>query len=435
MNKLAKITNRFLSEDANARALQISGFVRFAIIIFQGIILVKLGLDPYFIAIVESFYFLFNISRYYFLSGGKYAGFSKMKDSDNPFTEIFWGFNILGLFAGIVGALVVFFGVGEFDSFLTLEYVKYGLPFLLFLSLPVDTYDLLYIQRKSPKTIINYTLVIGLFQAAGLVYLLTNGYHMGHVVLYFLLLYTLRWVHLCLESTRNSTFVLSQSWTFVIFALPLILHSLFSGLTDYIDGWLIKSFFEDSDFAKYRYGARELPLNSILIGAVVSGLILRQSAIALSVKAEIIKLLKFLTPLLAFLILLSPWLFQLFYSADYKISALYFNLYALLILSHAIFVQVYFYRENDRWLLTLISLVEVLCNIGMSIYLLNQIGILGIPIATLIVDFAFRLGMMAIVKLRYGTEILSYYPWKSHVLSMMLLFSCFGISYYLHFSS
>ena len=433
VNQLNNIVNRFFSGDENSRALQLSGFIRFGFMILQGIILVKCGLDPYFIAIVESFYFLFNLSRFYFLSGGKYAGFSDMKGEGYHIGSIFWGFNLLGVAGAMVAVLLIVFGGADFSSFLQLDYVAWTLPLLVLLSLPVDSVDLIYIDKKTPKKIVGYTFLVSLMQMSGLIYLLTSGYHMGHVVLFFTALFVIRWIHLffILGSQRKLQF--KPSWLFAFLALPLILHSLFSGLTDYVDGWLIKTFFDDAAFAVYRYGARELPLNSILIGAVISGLILYKQDIGPAIKAEITKIVKFLAPILGILILISPWLFELVYSADYKLSALYFNLYALLIISHVLFVQVYIYRANDRWLLSWISLVEVICNVILSIILLNVWGIIGVPIATLIVDACFRLVMLLLVRYKYQVPISDFYPVKAHALSTIGLLACFYISYLIHY--
>ena len=356
-----------------------------------------------------------------------------MKESAHSFSEIFWGFHVLGFMAASIGVVVIWLGIGEFDSFLRLEYVEVGLPLLLLLSLPVDTYDILFIEQRKPRRVVTYTILVSIVQAAGLIYLLISGYHMGLVVLYFVVIYFLRWFHLLIASRGNEQISIKQAWTFALFALPLVLHALFSGFTDYVDGWLIKSFFDDAEFAKYRYGARELPLNSILIGAVVSGLILHQVHVAKAMKSEIIKILRLLTPILAILILISPWLFQFFYSEDYKISALYFNLYGLLILSHVLFVQLFFYRADDRWLLTLLSFIEVVCNVGLSLFLLEKIGIMGIPIATLVIDFIFRIGMMGLIKKLYGQRLDEYYPLKTHLMCSAILIVCFIASYYWHF--
>ncbi len=425
--------SRFLASDENARALQISGILRFGIVLFQGIILVKAGLDPYLIAVVESFYFLYNLSRYYFLSGGKYAGFSKQKERSGDFANIFWGFNLIGLLSAIT-CIVILITVGtDFSSLLELDYVQFVLPLLLFFSLPIDTYELFYIIRKKTVHVVAYTAIVQLIQLIGLVALLLTGYHMGHVLLFITCLFAIRYVHILLISDVLVKIPRLGAVKFVVFAMPLILHSLLAGLTDYVDGWLIKAHFDDAAFAIYRYGARELPLNAILISAVISGLIMQKNDEKQAIKQEIKRVLKTLTPILSLLILISPLLFQLVYSSDYLISALYFNLYALLILSRAVFVQVYFYRADDRWLLTWISLAEVACNIGLSLVLLQYFGIMGVPIATLVVDVVFRIFMIVLVRQKYNKRLIEYYPVRVHMISVLALCTCFYISYSIFF--
>lgn len=430
---IERIVSKWLAADELSRALQLSGFIRFGFLLLQGIILVKAGLDPFVIAIVESFYFLFNLSRSALLSGGKYAGFSGLKDKSISFTDYFTSFTFFGAIAAFVVFMLSWFGGETFSSFLSIEAVPWLLPVVVLFSMPADAYDVFYIKRKKYRSIYLYTLAVCFLQMAGLVLLLLLGYTMAHVLWYMLVLFVLRYFHLGWNAFRGRKLDVKLVYVFVLGAIPLVFHSLLAGLSSYVDGWIIKHFFDDSIFAIYRYGARELPLNTILIGSVVSGLIMATTPIEEKIKIEMKRVLRLLVPVLSVLILISPLLFQWVYDEEYKLSALFFNLYAVLILSRIFFVQVFFYRAGHRWSLTLLSAVEVVLNIVLSLILLRAVGLVGIPLATILADVVVRAAMVIWSNQRYSKTLASYVPMRTYLISSTILLLAFASSVYIFF--
>mgnify|MGYP000577689728 CR=1 FL=1 len=142
---------------------------------------------------------------------------------------------------------------------------------------------------------------------------------------------------------------------YLILAFPLILHVLIVSSVEYVDGLIVTSHFEDGTFAIFRYGAKELPLTLLLIGAIVMALIPQVSEDLKSglqqIKIETPKLSKWLFPLSAFLILVSPYLFPLVFNPEFAESAEVFNIYLLIISSRILLPQVVLIAHKKNYFL------------------------------------------------------------------------------------
>jgi hypothetical protein len=214
-------------------------------------------------------------------------------------------------------------------------------------------------------------------------------------------------------------------------------HAFNSGLMDYIDGWIVSGYFGEDMFARYRYGARELPINALLIGGLVSGLIPRFSKLgtvdATVVKEESARLIRTIIPANCLLLLASPLLYELVYSEEFVISARIFNIYALTLLSRIIIGQVYLYVFQKNWVLALSTLGEIILNIVLSLILLERFGLLGIPSATVIAFALHKVFITIYVGRRLGAPLTTYVPLKLYALASIALLASFVIAEFIYF--
>jgi O-antigen/teichoic acid export membrane protein len=178
---------------------------------------------------------------------------------------------------------------------------------------------------------------------------------------------------------------------FLIFGSPLIIHVLMGGGMEYVDGYLVDAYFDRSDFTYFRYGARELPINTIFISAMASAFIpLAVTNLSNSmeeIKRRISKLMNYLFPISMGLMLLSPIIFSNVYSEEYLVSAQIFNIYLLIICSRVMLPQIAIYARRKNMFLMFVSFIEFAINIGFSLYLMQFYGIYGIAFATVIAYF------------------------------------------------
>ncbi|MEL6987164.1 MAG: polysaccharide biosynthesis C-terminal domain-containing protein [Bacteroidota bacterium] len=220
---------------------------------------------------------------------------------------------------------------------------------------------------------------------------------------------------------------------FLVFAIPLMLHMFLGMGMEYIDGFLVTSQFEDpSLFAKFRYGARELPLATVLVGALTSAMIpeavgkIKETLIEIKTRTK--RLSHFLFPISMLLMLISPILFPIFYSEEFKLSAYIFNVYLLILSSRILLPQVIIFGKQHNYILVWSALIELAVNISLSILFIQYFGILGIAYATVIAYMINKLIMVIYNYLKFNISPNAYIHFPTYVLYNILLFICFFIS-------
>jgi O-antigen/teichoic acid export membrane protein len=233
------------------------------------------------------------------------------------------------------------------------------------------------------------------------------------------------------ESKFNLDFKLQKA--FLLFSIPLMLHMFLGSGMEYIDGFLVTSQFEDPAlFAKFRYGARELPLATILVGALTSAMIPEavenMGATLIQVKERTKKLGHFLFPVSMILLLISPLLFPLVYSDDFKLSARIFNIYLLVLSSRILLPQIIIFGKQHNFILVWSALLELIVNIVLSILFIQYFGILGIAYATVIAYMVNKLIMIVYNYRTFNISPKAYLHLPSYFLYNAMLLICFVIS-------
>jgi len=206
---------------------------------------------------------------------------------------------------------------------------------------------------------------------------------------------------------------------------------------DYVDGWIVSLVFGEESFALYRYGARELPFNVLLIGGLVSGLVHRFKATdvvdAATLRAEILQIMKLLFPINCALILLSPVLYTLVYHEEFAFSARIFNIYALTLLSRVVINQVFCYVHHHTWVLTWSTAVEVVVNVILSILLMQWLGLLGIPLATVLAYALQKLFLIIYVRKKFGVRLSEYVPITQGIWYFTAMIACVILAEWIYF--
>ena len=218
-------------------------------------------------------------------------------------------------------------------------------------------------------------------------------------------------------------------WSFLAFAFPLVIHVLLGNGMEFVDGFLVKYFFTEADFAIFRYGARELPLNSILITSMVIALIPKaltslHETLAVA-KSRLEKLMHWIMPISIILVLSSKWLFTTIYDESFLPSAHIFNVYLLIILTRMWVPQLVLYAQQNNRSLMYITFVELAVNIGLSLIMLEYYGLIGIAFATLIAYVIQKALLSWYAWRRYNLPVYAYLPVKSYAIYSLLLVVAF----------
>jgi len=223
---------------------------------------------------------------------------------------------------------------------------------------------------------------------------------------------------------------------FLLFSVPLIINILLGGGMEYVDGYLVNTYYSREDFTVFRYGARELPINTIFITAMVATMIplaVTDISTTLSdMKARTRSLMNWLFPISALLIMISPLIFQAVYNDGYIDSAFIFNIYLLILCSRIVLPQVIIYAKQKNSVLMWIGLIELILNISLSLYLMEDFGLMGIAFATIIAYIVQKSIMILYCKYQLNFKMSDYLDVRLHFVYSLLLYVVFFVSYYIY---
>jgi len=221
-----------------------------------------------------------------------------------------------------------------------------------------------------------------------------------------------------------------QILLFLKSASPLIISILISGSADYIDSWLVVTYFGQEKFAIFRYGAKELPLSLILANSMSTAMIPILSS-GQNIKdnfGTLIKesklLMNWLFPVTIFLLLASKYLYPLIFSTAFEESAGIFNIYLLLIISRMVFPQSIMMALDAKREIFHTAILEIIINITASYLLMLKFGIQGIAYGTVIAFFMEKLILLMILKSK-GVDIQEFTPvrlWIGYSTLMILTY-------------
>lgn len=404
---LVALYHRF-SQDT-ARAFQAYQVMRFLSVLAAGIVLVKLRFDDAEVGQFEWFVFGVHALSFFWAMGLKNALLSYYPDLDaNAQRKLFGGLFLTLILVAFLLSLVAI--VGDFFG------GEYSLYFAVFfaLSVPAGLSEQWLILKSRSAELFRLGIWLHLLYVAILL-IAASGFGTLEAVFFGLVLWALiRFFYtvVLLGRAVDWGFHFSVLKPFLSFALPLILYILLGSGMDVIDGFLVEHFFDDGEFAKFRYGAKELPITALLIGALATATIPQAVAnmdVAISgMRSRLDSLMNWMFPLSILLMIISPFLYQFFYSESYLVSAQIFNIYLLILVSRVLTPQVLLYAMKENKVLMWVSLTELLINLGLSLFLMQSFGILGIAYATIVAYTIEKLILWAYLK-RYKNIPLGTY--------------------------
>lgn len=217
-------------------------------------------------------------------------------------------------------------------------------------------------------------------------------------------------------------------------ALPLVLYAFLGGVNQSFDSWLVGQYYDgdETQFAIFRYGARELPLVMALAAALGTAMVPRVAeqldASLGEIRSKSLKLFHFLFPLSIVLMITSRWLFPLVFNADFRESVAIFNIFLLVIVSRLIFSRTVLVGLQDNQFILLFSLLELVANVLISWWLIREMGLVGVAWGTLLAITLEKVLLCLRLYLRFGIgwqqyTDLRWWGWYSGILIMAFLLS------------
>lgn len=285
----------------------------------------------------------------------------------------------------------------------------------------------IYILRSESHKITHYTHIIIVLQMC-IVLLAIMGVGTVESLVMGIAIWSLikfLWLLLMLIRYSDLKFDFKLFRAFGWFTIPLILQFVLSNGMEYVDGIIVNQFFTAAEFPIFRYGSRELPITVILVVSLSSAMIplaVRNLDNTLDeLKNRTRKLMHILFPLSMILILISPFIYIYVYSEDYLASAELFNIYLLILITRILLPQVIMYAHQRNGALLIMTFVELIINVSLSVWWAQNYGLAGIAYATVVANIAHSL--MMIVYNQVVLKILPqrYIPFREYSIYSILI--------------
>ena len=423
-------------------SLQAFQIMRYASMILIGVFMAKSSLGMEAIGSYEQFLFLAGSVSFFWLNGLIRGLLPLYREDDSDDVRFFNAFLLISLLTVLsCVVIVVLSGVwfpeqaGEGIS------IRWMLAVYLFCSVPASLTEYYFLLKKKSARIIvygafSYVLMIGLVLTPAAL-----GWGIGSclkgLVVWAIVRYLVLWAILL----RYVRFRFSKEYqrSHIGIATPLILSALVSGSAQYVDGFIVRSRFDESVFAVFRYGAREFPVVLLMANAFSNALLPAfggtgdLESVLLKMKQESGRMAKYLFPLSGLLMVSSHLLFPLLFNTSFSDSASIFNIYLLLITSRLLFPQTILIGLKQTSLIGWASVGELILNVFLSVWFVQFWGIRGVAFATVVAYFLEKSFLVMMTESRLNIPITKYQNISRHLIySLFLLFLFFLVEFVIY---
>ncbi len=416
-------------------AFQIFQLIRYTILILIGVVFTKTALSSSAIGEYETFVFLAGAVSFFWLNGLLKALLPLSTNSENSKTHIFSAFLLIQLFSGI--AALFLWGLQPLFS----EFLLNGKDFpdarllLLFIlvSVPGVLVEYYYLIKKRSREILIYgSLACGVqFVLVVLPVVLGCGIQVALKGLVFSSVLRYLWLWFLFISNKEIHLSVSFMREHLKLGGPLVVAAFLSGSAQFVDGFIVSSKFDAETFAVFRYGARELPLAMLLANALSNAMLpefankekLTQNLKKL--KRSVTKLMHFLFPVTAVLLLISKPVFPIVFNPEFAESATIFNIYLLLIVSRLLMPQTILNGLKMSKPIMVAAFFELVLNVTLSLLFVQFFGIAGIAFATVIAYLFEKLFLVLVVKQKLRLDVSAYLPIRFYIIYSFVIIVIF----------
>ena len=424
-------------------ALQIFQLIRFSTLLLIGVVFTKSGLPTSEIGQYETFLFLAGAVSFFWLNG-LIQGFLPSVDEKSISGKspvLFNLFYLLATFSGLAVLFILIFEKAISGHLLhgsQIPFLNYLIVYIL-ISSPASLVEYIYLIKKQGRNILIYGSVTFTLMFLQVVLPPVLGYSIEYSMIGLVISSAIRLVWLLVLLFQNSK--PNPDFPFVRkhlkYAFPLIFSMFLSGSAQYIDGFIITSYFDDATFAIFRFGAREFPLVLLLANAFSSSMLpgfadrsmLKSNLETIRQNSQ--KLGFWLFPLSGVLMLLSHWAFPVIFNVSFAASATIFNIYLLLIVSRLLFPQTILIGLQKTNAIMWASFLEIVVNVTLSLWFVQFWGLAGVAYGTVCAYVFEKVLLTVFVRKSCGFSLSAYLNVKQHLLYSLLLLTEFIVIEYL----
>lgn len=408
-----------------------------------GIVFAKSGLSTSQIGEYETFILIAGSVSFFWLNG-LIQGFLPLVKKETLESKSPVLFNVFILVTGLsmLASLSVVAFEHSISSFLLkkplVPYLDHLVIYIL-ASTPASLVEYIYLAKNQGRQIAIYGSVSFLLMFLLVIIPAVMGLGIGYSIAGLIVSALFRYVWLIILLLNNTTFSFQGEFIrkHLRTSSPLILSMLLSGSAQYIDSFIVTSYFDDATFAIFRYGAREFPLVVLLANAFSLSMLpgfsdRTQLNVNLNkIKTNAQKMGNWMFPLSGIFMLLSHWGFPIVFNVDFAQSATIFNIYLLLIISRLLFPQTILIGMQKTNLIMWAAFLEIIVNAGCSLIFVRIIGLPGVAYGTFVAYVFEKLLLMVFVSKTYNIKVSSYLNASRHVVYSLLLAAEFVVIEYI----
>lgn len=365
------------------------------------------------------------------INNGVFSLYKKMTNDEK--LNLPYNFVIVLAVLSFIFALVIILFKGTisttFTSIDNLPRLEWGAVYLFF-SVPLIAIEGIKFLNNQYKKLTIYTLVTQLSILIVFIIVAMLRPSLDMFLLVLILWSAIKWIYLMfmVEIWKIKAFDFQFSKKIFQYSTPLILTMIFAMGMDIVDGIFVGHYFSPDYFSVFRYGAREMPLSALLLSSLSVALIpqinLSQDSHD-NLKRRTTQLLHILYPLSFVLMIVSPYVFPIFYSDMYKDSAYIFNIYLLILMSRILLPQTFTMALQKHNVILVSSILELLLNIILSFWFINIWGVYGLAMATVIAYFFQKVFLMFYNQKYLGIRLSSYINWNYYLFYNIILILLF----------
>jgi O-antigen/teichoic acid export membrane protein len=399
-------------------AFQFYQLVRYSTLILIGVVFTKTALTQSAIGEYETFVFIAGAVSFFWLNGLLKALLPL--SAENKKSNIFSAFVLIQIFS-LSAAIFLLLLQALFSKYLLNEKnipeIWLLLVYIVF-GVPANLVEYFYLIKKKNRAIVFYATISFFIQFILVILPPVLGYGIALAIKGLVLSAVLRYIWLWVILVYYSEISYSQIFVKEHLKLggPLVAATFLSGSAQFVDGFIVTSKFDENTFAVFRYGARELPLAMLLANAMGSAMLpefaiknrLKQNLKKL--KQSVSKLMHFLFPLTAILLLISHTVFPVLFNPEFKESATIFNIYLLLVISRLLMPQTILNGLKISKNIMYASFFELVLNISLSLIFVQFWGIAGIAFATFLAYLFEKIYLTIVVRRKLNIQLQEYLP-------------------------
>ncbi len=421
-------------------AFQFYQLARYGALILIGIVFTKTAITQTEIGQYETFVFIAGAVSLFWLTGLQKALLPLAAVDKSSKSHIFSAFVLIQGFS--VGAAVFLYFLQPVFSGLLLNgkaIPEAGLLLLyIVFGVPANLIEYYYLIKNRKTAIVIYSVVsftvqfvfVGLPAVLGYgIVMCLKGLVLSSLLRYF-------WLWFLFISNNETGYSHSFVKKHLKLGSPLIFATFLSSSAQYVDGFIVTSFFDEGTFAIFRYGARELPLAMLLANALSNAMLpdfavreqLQQNLQRL--KQSVSRLMHFLFPLTILLLILSHPLFPVVFNPDFAESATIFNIYLLIIISRLLLPQTILNGLQITKPIIKAALLELTLNVVLSFTLVVYFGIAGIAFATFIAYLFEKIYLAFEVRRKFNISLTEYIPVNFYIIYSVLTIVVFIFAEY-----